>query len=49
MDHPDGVVVTYTNGWQPRAAVLEQPVLEAAYGDQRVRLWEARTILAGGS
>ncbi len=49
VDHPDGIVVTYTGGWQPRAAVSKRPVLEAAYRDQRVRLWQARTILAGGS
>jgi 4-amino-4-deoxy-L-arabinose transferase-like glycosyltransferase len=47
--HPDGLIVTYTEGWQPRAAARAQPVLEANFRDQRVRIWDARTIISVGS
>jgi 4-amino-4-deoxy-L-arabinose transferase-like glycosyltransferase len=49
VDHPDGLVVTYTDGWQPRAAARAAPVLEADFRDQRVRIWDARTIISVGS
>lgn len=48
-DHPDGLVVTYTEGWQPRAAARAIPVLEADFRDQRVRIWDAHTIISVGS
>jgi 4-amino-4-deoxy-L-arabinose transferase-like glycosyltransferase len=47
-DHPDGLIVTYTEGWQPPAA-RATPVLEADFRDQRVRIWDARTIISAGS
>lgn len=49
VDHPDGLVVTYTEGWQPRAAARSEPALEADFRDQRVRIWDARTIISVGS
>ncbi|MFQ5937511.1 MAG: ArnT family glycosyltransferase, partial [Acidiferrobacterales bacterium] len=48
-EHPGGLVVTYTEGWQPPAAARSKPAFEAPYRDQRVRVWDAHTILAVGS
>ncbi len=47
-EHPNGMVITYTDVWQPRAATQASPVLEAPFRDQRVRIWDAGTIIAGG-
>jgi 4-amino-4-deoxy-L-arabinose transferase-like glycosyltransferase len=47
--HPTGLVITYTDGWQPRAAAQASPALEAPFRDQRVRIWDADTIISGGS
>jgi 4-amino-4-deoxy-L-arabinose transferase-like glycosyltransferase len=49
VDHPDGLIVTYTDGWQPPTAARATPLLEAAFRDQRVRIWGARTIISVGS
>ncbi len=49
VDHPDGLIVTYTAGWQPQAAARARPVLEADFRDQRVRIWDAHTIISVGS
>lgn len=47
-EHPSGLVITYTDVWQPRAATQASPVLEAPFRDQRVLIWNAGTIIAGG-
>ena len=44
--HADGLIVTYTSGWQPHGVAPAQAALEAAYGDQRTRIWETRAITA---
>ena len=47
--HPEGLVVTYTAGWQPRIAGLDKPAFEAPYRDQQVRIWKAGSLLKSGS
>jgi 4-amino-4-deoxy-L-arabinose transferase-like glycosyltransferase len=47
-EHLDGLVITYTDVWQPRAATQASPLLEAPFRDQRVRIWDTGTIIAGG-
>ncbi len=47
-EHANGVLVTYTEVWQPRVAAVKKPLFEAPFRDQRVSVWEARTILTGG-
>ncbi len=49
VQHPTGLVITYTDGWQPRAAAHAKPALDAPFRDQRVRIWNADTIISGGS
>ncbi len=46
LEHPDGVLVTYTNGWQPRHAGRVSPLLEAAFLDGRVRVFSAQQVLS---
>lgn len=47
--YPEGLVVTYTAGWQPRIAGLGKPAFEAPYRDQQVRIWKAGSLLKSGS
>ncbi len=47
--HPEGLVVTYTAGWQPRIAGLSKPAFEAPYRDHQVRIWKADSLLKSGS
>lgn len=47
-EHPSGLVITYTDVWQPRAATETRPLLEAPFRGQRVLIWDAGTIIAGG-
>ncbi|MFQ6023691.1 MAG: ArnT family glycosyltransferase [Acidiferrobacterales bacterium] len=44
--HPQGLIITYTGEWQPHAAATK-PAFEAAYRDQRIRIWKTSTITAG--
>jgi 4-amino-4-deoxy-L-arabinose transferase-like glycosyltransferase len=45
--HPDGLVVTYQNSWQPRAVSGTAPLYEQPYGDTQLRIWPA-AVLKGG-
>jgi 4-amino-4-deoxy-L-arabinose transferase-like glycosyltransferase len=47
--YTDGLVVTYTVGWQPRIAGSGKPAFEAPYRDQQVRIWKAGSLLKSGS
>lgn len=46
-DNPEGLLITYAETWRPRVAAGQEPVLDAAFGDQRVYVWEARTVVGG--
>ncbi len=46
-DNPQGLLVTYTESWRPQVAGLKKPVFEAAFRDQRIHVWEARTVVGG--
>ncbi len=46
--HPDGVLLTYADGWQPRAAGRAQPLLEAPFRDGHVRVFSAQQVLSVG-
>lgn len=39
--HPDGLLVTYSQSWQPRVSPGITPFYEQAYGPAHVRLWRA--------
>ncbi len=43
--HPDGILLTYSDGWQPVAASTKQPLYEAKMGSHIVRLWSADVLL----
>lgn len=45
--HPDGLLVTYTNGWQPHAPPGAVPLYEQPYGDTGLRLWQAAALRGG--
>ncbi len=44
--HPDGLIITYTNDWQPPAVGATQPALEAPYRDHHIRIWQTRALTA---
>lgn len=44
--HPDGVLLTYSDGWQPLGAAANKPLYEARLGAHSVRLWSADTALS---
>lgn len=44
--HPDGVLVTYSDRWQPRSAGRAPPYFEAPFRDGHVRVFSARQVLS---
>lgn len=46
VGHPDGLVVTYQNSWQPRATGTA-PLHEQPYGDTQLRIWPAAALKGG--
>jgi 4-amino-4-deoxy-L-arabinose transferase-like glycosyltransferase len=42
--HPDGLLVTYTNAWQPRLPPGAKPLYEQPYGDGQLRIWPAAVL-----
>ncbi len=46
-DNPEGLLITYAETWRPRVVAGQEPVLDAAFGDQRIYIWEARTVVGG--
>jgi 4-amino-4-deoxy-L-arabinose transferase-like glycosyltransferase len=42
--NPEGLLVTYTFVWQPKAPVGARPVHEQVYGDGQLRLWRAADL-----
>lgn len=45
--HPDGLLVTYADVWQPHAPPGAAPLYEQPYGDTSLRLWQAATLPGG--
>jgi len=45
--HPDGLIVSYTNGWQPRVLPGSQPLHEQPYDDSSLRIWSAASLSGG--
>jgi 4-amino-4-deoxy-L-arabinose transferase-like glycosyltransferase len=45
--HPDGLVVTYENVWQPSLVPGALPLYEQAYGDTRLRIWPVVALKGG--
>ncbi len=44
--YPDGLLITYSNEWQPPVTGAFKPAFESPYGDQILRVWEAGAVLA---
>jgi 4-amino-4-deoxy-L-arabinose transferase-like glycosyltransferase len=42
--HPDGVLLTYSDGWQPLSSTNQQPLYQAKMGPHTVRLWSADVV-----
>jgi 4-amino-4-deoxy-L-arabinose transferase-like glycosyltransferase len=47
VGHPDGIVVTYENVWQPQVLLGAAPLYEQSYNDTLLRIWPV-TALKGG-
>ena len=45
--HPDGVIVTYSNIWQPPLVPGALPLYEQAYGDTQLRIWPVVALKGG--
>lgn len=45
--NPNGLVVTYSNTWQPHAPPAVRPLYEQPYGDVQLRLWQADALKGG--
>jgi hypothetical protein len=43
--HPDGLLVTYSDVWQPTASAGVTPVFETPYRDRVLKLWDAGSVL----
>jgi 4-amino-4-deoxy-L-arabinose transferase-like glycosyltransferase len=43
-EHPDGLLVTYADGWQPPVPAGSKPFYEQPYGASTLRLWTAGTL-----
>lgn len=48
IGHPEGLIVTYTNAWQPPAVPGVVPQYDEPYGSTQLRIWPA-SVLTGGS
>ncbi len=45
QENPDGVVITYTNGWQPDSSQKAiAPEFESPFADTVLRVWSAKTL-----
>ena len=47
-NHPDGIVLTYSNRWQPANYHNITPLFETPHGSATLRIWDALTIAAQG-
>ena len=46
-EHPDGVIVSSTNVWQPRPLPGAVPLYEQSYADSQLRIWPAAALKGG--
>ncbi len=46
-EHPDGLIVTYTNVWQPRPLPGSAPLYEQPYDDKQLRIWPVAALKGG--
>jgi 4-amino-4-deoxy-L-arabinose transferase-like glycosyltransferase len=46
--HPDGLILTYSDRWQPANYMNMTPLLETPYGSATLRVWDALTVAAQG-
>ena len=47
VGHPDGLIITYTNVWQPPLVPGALPLYEQAYGDAQLRIWPVVALKGG--
>ena len=47
VGHPDGLLVTYASGWQPRVLSGSAALYEQSYGNTQLRLWGAEQLQGG--
>lgn len=47
VGHPDGLIVTYTNVWEPPLVPGATPLYEQAYGDTQLRIWPVVALKGG--
>ena len=47
VGHPDGLVVSYQDSWQPRAVPGMAPLYEQPYGNTHLRIWTAAALKGG--
>ncbi len=47
VGHPDGLIVTYVNAWQPPVVPGATPLYEQAYFDTHVRIWPVVALKGG--
>lgn len=48
VSHPDGVILTYSDRWQPANYNSMTPLFETAYGSATLRAWDALSVAAQG-
>lgn len=49
MAHPNGIIVTYANGWQPRVTGPSTLLLEAPFRDSHVQVISAQDLITIGA
>ena len=47
VGHPDGLIVTYANVWQPPLVPGALPLYEQTYGDTQLRIWPVVAMKGG--
>jgi 4-amino-4-deoxy-L-arabinose transferase-like glycosyltransferase len=47
VEHPDGLIVTYTNVWQPALVPGAIPLYEQSYRDTQLRIWPVVALKGG--
>jgi len=47
IGHPDGLIVSYSNAWQPPVVPGVVPQYDEPYADTQLRIWPAAVLLVG--
>ena len=47
IEHPDGLLVSYANVWQPAGAADSRPLYEQPFGDSQLKIWQASEVKIG--